>query len=37
MRASPVGTARTQMREILAYVQADTVAVPEVLVAHAEQ
>ena len=41
MGASPsqVGTARAQMqlREILAYVQADTVAVPEVLVAHAEQ
>ncbi len=36
---SQVGTARAQMqlREILAYVQADTVAVPEVLVAHAEQ
>jgi chromate reductase len=34
-----VGTARAQMqmREILAYVQADTVAVPEVLVAHAGQ
>jgi chromate reductase len=36
---SQVGTARAQMqlREILVYVQADTVAVPEVLVAHADQ
>jgi chromate reductase, NAD(P)H dehydrogenase (quinone) len=35
---SQVGTARAQMQlqEILAYVQADTVAVPEVLVAYAE-
>ena len=35
---SPVGTARAQMqlREILAYLQADAVAVPEVLVAHAD-